>query len=484
MKYGKWASKVHILMTVSLLLGAIPVTAYADVVRSRSTTESEEASSEDSSQEETQEESQDTSSSVEESTESSNDEQSNTEEDKKDSEDDSTSSSSATTTPTARKNSKGQYTNDYIEQSEASKSEAEKQKKELKSNLTDIKSMLASLEKAKADLAGYIEELDEDLDDINEKIEALEQLITDKEFEIETTKIELAEAEEVRAKQYATMKKRVKFMYEKGNSSYLEMLTSARSFVDFLNKAEFIGRLSAYDRRMLDDFIASENEVRDTKAKLEEQEVDLKETKEAVEAEKEAFETLIESKQEEIVSYESDIDNKEEAIAEYEAMIAEQDAVIKEIEKAIEAERQRLIEENEVVRNYDGGVFAWPAPSYTRISDDYGNRIHPTLKTQQFHNGVDMAAPSGSPILAAYDGKVIAASYSATMGNYIMIDHGDNVITIYMHASSLGVSEGQEVSRGQQIGKVGSTGRSTGPHLHFSVRKNGSYVSPWGYLGK
>ena len=135
-------------------------------------------------------------------------------------------------------------------------------------------------------------------------------------------------------------------------------------------------------------------------------------------------------------------------------------------------------------RRYDGGIFTWPAPSYTRISDDYGTRIHPILGVQQFHNGIDMAAPGGSPILAAYDGTVVAAAYSNSMGNYIMIDHGDSLYTIYMHASALYVSKGQEVSKGQKIAAVGSTGRSTGNHLHFSVRKNGSYVSPWSYLGK
>ena len=192
----------------------------------------------------------------------------------------------------------------------------------------------------------------------------------------------------------------------------------------------------------------------------------------------------LKDKEKEIVAFESDINDKEAAIKEYEAMIAEQDQIIKDLEAAIAAEKKRLEEENKKAINYDGGKFKWPAPSYTRISDDYGYRIHPTLKTQQFHNGVDMASPSGSPILAAYDGEVIAASYSSTMGNYIMIDHGDGLITIYMHASSLGVSAGQSVSRGQQIGCVGSTGRSTGPHLHFGVRLNGSYVSPWNYLSK
>ena len=150
------------------------------------------------------------------------------------------------------------------------------------------------------------------------------------------------------------------------------------------------------------------------------------------------------------------------------------------MEQAVAEEKKKLAEANR--RRYDGGVFKWPAPSYTRISDDYGARIHPILKTQQFHNGVDMAAPSGSPILAAYDGEVIAATYNGSMGNYVMIDHGDNLYTIYMHASALYVSKGQTVARGEKIAAVGSTGRSTGPHLHFSVRLNGSYVSPWNYL--
>ena len=143
-------------------------------------------------------------------------------------------------------------------------------------------------------------------------------------------------------------------------------------------------------------------------------------------------------------------------------------------------ERKKLAAEQG--RRYDGGMFTWPAPSYTRISDEYGNRIHPILGTQQFHNGLDMAAPGGSAILAAYDGTVVAAAYSNSMGNYIMIDHGDSLYTIYMHASALYVSKGQEVSKGQKIAAVGSTGRSTGNHLHFSVRLNGNYVSPWNYL--
>ena len=101
----------------------------------------------------------------------------------------------------------------------------------------------------------------------------------------------------------------------------------------------------------------------------------------------------------------------------------------------------------------------------------------------KFHNGVDFAANSGTPIMAAYDGTVVGAAYNSSMGNYVMIDHGDGLFTIYMHASELYVSSGQSVSKGETIAAVGSTGRSTGPHLHFSVRLNGEYVNPWNYLG-
>ena len=103
---------------------------------------------------------------------------------------------------------------------------------------------------------------------------------------------------------------------------------------------------------------------------------------------------------------------------------------------------------------------------------------------KKFHNGVDFAAPKGVAIYAAYDGVVAAATYSSTMGNYVMINHGGGLYTIYMHASKLHVSKDEIVVRGEKIAEVGSTGRSTGNHLHFTVRKNGEYVSPWEYISK
>lgn len=374
-------------------------------------------------------------------------------------------------------------TNDLIENSEKEKDAAEQSRDELKSGLTNVQSLINDLEKEKNDLQGFIIELDNDLAAINDKIDVLNDQIGIKEQEIKERAKELAEAEVVEAEQYELMKKRIKFMYERGGKSSIEMLLNSDSFTEFLNKAEFIGKITEYDRKLLDKYIAAKEDVAMKKAVLEDENRKLLIDKESLRNEQDAMQTLIAHKEAEIENYEADINNKEAAVREYEAEIAAQDQIIKDLEATILAEKKRLLEENKKPIVYDGGQFAWPAPSYTRISDDYGMRMHPTLGVEKFHNGVDMASPTGSPILAAYDGEVVAANYSPTMGNYIMIDHGDGLYTIYMHASALLASEGQMVVRGEQIAKVGSTGRSTGPHLHFGVRLNGSYVSPWNYLG-
>lgn len=373
-------------------------------------------------------------------------------------------------------------TNDVIKQSEEEKKNAENSKAVLKKGLTDVKQLIADLESAKGELETYIIKLDEDLTVIDENIKMLDEQMTDKKAEIEKTKGELEEAIWQSQQQYGLMKKRIQFVYEKGQASNIQMILNSSSFVEFLNRAEYVAQLSDYDRKMLDRYIETTQHITDVKTRLEQEEAELEEASEALESEQSALEELISAKETQIVEYETDISNKEAAIREYEAEIAAQDEIIKTLEKRIAEERRRLEEENRSLRKYDGGMFKFPCPNYSRISDDYGNRMHPILKVEKFHNGVDLAAPSGSPILAAYDGDVVAAGYSSSMGNYIMIDHGDSLYTIYMHASALYVSTGQTVSKGEKIAAVGSTGRSTGPHLHFGVRLNGNYVSPWKYL--
>lgn len=373
-------------------------------------------------------------------------------------------------------------TNDAIQEKEAEIAAAKKEVEGLKSNLTDIEAVKKELEQSKNDLDAYVEQLDAELSNIQDKINEYTNLIAQKEYEIELTTQELNDAILKQEEQYEAMKKRIKFMYEKGDALYMELIFSATSLSDTMNKADYIEALSAYDRNQLDEYVRTRELIELCKAELEAQREVLDEAKLAVEAEEESVNSLIAEKEAQIVSVSADISTKEAAIKEYEDMIASENAEIMALEKAVAEEKARLAAENANARSYDGGMFANPCPGYRRLSDDYGNRMHPTLGVQKFHNGIDLAAPSGTPVYAAYDGDVVAADYSSSMGNYIMINHGNGLYTIYMHCSALYVSKGNSIYKGQNIAAVGSTGRSTGPHLHFSVRLNGNYVSPWNYL--
>ncbi len=363
--------------------------------------------------------------------------------------------------------------------------EIEKAKEEvsgLKSNLTDVEKLKKELEQSKNDLTAFVQQLDGQLADIQEKIAQYNTMISDKEKEIEETLRDLDEAQARQEQQYAAMKKRIQFMYERSDSFYMETLFGTNSIAGIVNRADYIEALSRYDRDKLNEYVETRKYVELCKEELEVEKQLLDEAREAVEQEEANVNSLIGEKEAQIVSVSGDIANKEAAIKEYEDMIAQENAEIAALEKAVAEEKARLEAENAQARVYNGGMFAWPCPGYKRISDEYGSRMHPILGVEKFHNGLDMAAPSGTAILAAYDGDVVAAAYSGSMGNYIMIDHGSGLYTIYMHCSALYVSKGQSVSKGQNIAAVGSTGRSTGPHLHFGVRLNGNYTSPWNYL--
>ena len=386
-------------------------------------------------------------------------------------------------------------TSDSIREKQDQISQAQKERETMKSNLSNLEKIKKDLETQKSNLKNYVAQLDQNLSEIEQNIAELKSKITAKEEEITQTQAELDAALEREENQKNAMIQRIRIMYERGDSYIVDMMLKAESFSDFLNRADFMDLVMAYDRQQWKDFMENRKYIElcsvqrsaglfTRKQELEEQKAILDEAKAAVEQEQANMEALIDQKNRDIVAYESDISNKEQAIKEYKQSIADQDAEIAALEAAIAAEKKRILEASGTVLTYDGGVFKFPLASYTRISDDYGNRIHPTLGIEQFHNGVDFAAPKGTAIYAAYDGQVVAATYSNTMGNYVMIDHGGGLYTIYMHASALYVSKDDIVVRGETIAAVGSTGRSTGNHLHFSVRKDGAYTSPWNYISQ
>ena len=371
----------------------------------------------------------------------------------------------------------GASTQNSINEMKQQINQAEKEKKNLQSNVSDLKKIKRELEKQKGNLTSYVNALDQNVAQMEANIADLKQQITDKEAAIVTTQRELEAAEIKSNQQYDSMRTRIRFMYESGTTTSIwDMLAQAESFGDLLNRADYMNSIYVYDQRMWEEYQLNCEYIALCKDQLELEKTILDQQRVCVEQEQERVEQLIEEKSQEIIAYQSDINNKEQAIKEYEADIAEQDAIIKELEAAVKKAQSSL--------KYDGGVFTFPMESYTRISSEFGWRIHPTLGVNKFHNGVDFAAPKGTPIYAAYDGEVVGAGYNSSMGNYVMIDHGDELYTIYMHASKLYVSSGAKVSAGDKIAAVGTTGRSTGNHLHFGVRLNGEYVSPWNYLSQ
>ena len=357
--------------------------------------------------------------------------------------------------------------------------EAQDEKAQLEKALKEAQSTIEDLRDSKGDIESKVTELNQQLIDISARITDLENQLTAKSEDIQETKDELAGAKEREAQQYADMKVRIQFMYENGQTSYLEALLSSRNISEFLNSADYIAQIQSYDRQKLTEYQDTVESIVNLEAQLEQEYTDLEALKSTVESNKATVAAMMRQKESELADISGDIEDAQSDADYYAAEIQAQEELIAALKRA-EAEKAAAgVEEHP----YTGGAFRWPCPSSTRVTSDYGTRVSPMSGASSNHKGIDIGASAGADIIAAADGTVTAASYSSAAGNYVMIDHGGGLYTVYMHASSLLVSPGQTVSAGDVIAKVGSTGISTGSHLHFGVSLNGSYVSPWSYLG-
>lgn len=357
--------------------------------------------------------------------------------------------------------------------------EAEKEKEALEEELEAAKQAVADLKESKGNVEEKLAALNTRLMNISERITALEGQLEEKNRDISETQEELEEAKQVQAQQYEDMKLRIQFMYENSQTTYLQLLLEAKDITSLLNSVEYISEIQRYDRRKLEEYTEMVEYIAGVEAQLEQDYEELQEMKASVEEEKASVAALMKQKETELANIASNIMDAQSEADYYAAEIQAQEELIAEI-KRIEAEKAAAGKQN---HPYTGGVFTWPCPSSTRITSDYGVRTSPTSGASTNHKGIDIGADGGADIVAAAAGMVTSAAYSSAAGNYVMIDHGGGLYTVYMHASALLVSPGQEVSAGQVIAKVGSTGISTGNHLHFGVSLNGSYVSPWSYLG-
>lgn len=395
---------------------------------------------------------------------------------------------------------------------------AKNDKTALEQKKAETESKIKELEKAKNDILNYIEKLDMELNKLTAEVEELGEKIKTANKGLEQTKKELEDAKAKEKDQYSIMKSRIKYMYENGDVGVLEILLQSEDFSDMLNQMEYMEKITEYDNGMLEEFKRLKQEVTDKEKEQEAKLEELNNLKDELTFEQGTIEKLVKDKGTEVVKYEKSIDQTQDLSADYTKKIEDQEA---EIEQLLEAERKRIEEEErkkkeaaeqkrkeeeerkkqqEAQNNNSGSTtegnssqegdstevtidgFIWPIPSSTRITSTFGYRDQPTEGASTYHKGIDIGAPTGTKIIAAAGGTVVTAAYSVSAGNYIMIYHGNSTYTVYMHCSKLLVSANDEVSQGQEIGLVGSTGVSTGSHLHFGVMVDNEYKNPLNYV--
>ncbi len=377
--------------------------------------------------------------------------------------------------------------------------DAKKKVSSMEEEKKKVESTLKELEGKKSDTAAYVKELDRNLSALAGEHTKLEGDISQKEEQIEEAKVELETAKITENRQYEDMKLRIQYMYENGQTGLLESMMQSESIAELLNRAEYASQITSYDRKMLEEYRKTRQEVALKEEALKTEHQELLTLQDSTKAKQSSVKTLMASKEAELASYETKIASAQGEIDQYNADIKAQEEHMARVEaeirrkeeearKAEEARRAEEAKKNQSSAGGDSTVkkgntnFIWPCPASGRISSAFGDRSSPTEGASTNHKGIDIPAPSGSSIVAAADGKVVISTYSYSAGNYIMIDHGGGLTTVYMHCSQLLVKEGETVKQGQTIAKVGSTGYSTGPHLHFGVRSGGSYVNPSGYV--
>lgn len=303
----------------------------------------------------------------------------------------------------------------------------------------------------------------QELSSIADEISQMQAKLEAKDAEIEAAENDLIQAKADESEQYESMKIRIKYMYETGGVQFLEVLAQSSSIGDFLNNAEYVAQLSEYDREELLRYQDTVDQVEEKEAALQKEYEEL-----------DALRGDLISRQEEA---EKKLANNKEELEKVQAVIADAKRRLEEQKQAQSGGSYSGSYTGNIVSG--NGYFTHPCPGCTYQSSYFGEVRSFSSRP---HTGNDYAAPTGTPTYAAAAGTVIAATYSSSAGNYVAISHGNGLVTKYMHHVSICVRAGQRVEKGQQIGWVGSTGNSTGPHLHFQVEENGVPVNPNKYL--
>lgn len=389
---------------------------------------------------------------------------------------------------------------------EETKEDVEQQKEEAQQAQEEANANAEKYQKKVDKLTAAVNELDKQATDISTQIVEKKQQAEDLQNEIDETQTKLAEAQVSEDNQYEAMKKRIQYLYEEGDVAYIDALMSSASFEDSLNKSEYVDQLSTYDQKQLNKLVKTKNDIAEYQQTLKDDLADVEKVKADLETKQADLDDVISQKNAEINKYSDDVEMQKALAAEYAKQESELDDKLAELarqeQQRLEEERKQREAEQQQQDNNGGsdnsgsdsdnsgsnnggsttgsGQFIWPVSG--PITDYFGPRESPTEGASSNHMGIDIGCSYGVPIAAADAGVVTVAEWGESGGNYVMIDHGNGFVTMYLHNSSLAVSVGDVVSQGQTIAYAGSTGYSTGTHCHFSVFLNGSYVNPLDYL--
>lgn len=349
----------------------------------------------------------------------------------------------------------------------------------LKKELSDTQGKVSSLE-------NQIANLDRETTLLTSQIATMGTLIEQWTVLSEEKKTQIEELEKQQAEEQKVFDNMLRMSYEYGSDTYFNLIFGSESIGDFLSRVDLITYHLKYNNNVLENLANTKESLEKTRGEYDYSLTsldDYKTSQEDLKAELEVKITQTQRKKEELMK------DAKQTQAQYDKKLAEAQEIAAEIRALYEQqERERKEAAAKGIPYNSGGaatgVFQYPLPlNYTRISSGFVNRISPITGKRENHNGLDLPAPRGTHIFAADGGTVVIARTSSSWGNYITIDHGNGLMTLYAHCSALNVSEGQTVLKGDIIGYVGSTGWSTGNHLHFTVYKNGVAVNPSPYLG-
>lgn len=341
---------------------------------------------------------------------------------------------------------------------------------------SEAESELAYIQAEVQQTMAEIGELDKQLNECTLNITRLEDEQEMQKEKIEAANRDLKIAREDEQEHFAELKARLRMMYEYGQVNYLEVLFGSKSIGDFFNRVEYVNRMAEYDKQIQQNIAADRIRIQELANELQQTQLEMELTQKKLENEKVKLEETLEEKE---TTYEA-LQYSERTAAAYLEYLQIQANTIQNL---INEKTRQINAESGGTPAYGSASFTWPCPSSYYISSQFGNRIHPIYGYERFHSGVDIGADYGEDILAADEGTVIWAGYDdGGYGYYVMITHPSGYTTLYGHSCELLVYTGQYVSRGQLIAYVGSTGASTGPHLHFEVRGNGTYYDPLSFF--